>query len=60
MKKFSELPKEIQEKMLERQFEQTGKRDASVFDGGTGTGKIMGVLVGTKRKKGQVFGQMFY
>ena len=31
MKKWNELPPEIQEKMLERQFEQTGKRDASVF-----------------------------
>jgi hypothetical protein len=32
MKKWNELPPEIQEKMLERQFEQTGKRDPSVFE----------------------------
>jgi hypothetical protein len=30
--KWQDLPKEIQEKMLERQEEQTGKRDASVFE----------------------------
>jgi hypothetical protein len=30
--KWQDLPKEIQEKMLERQFEQKGKRDASVFE----------------------------
>lgn len=28
---WQDLPKEIQEKMLERQFEQTGKRDESEF-----------------------------
>lgn len=32
MKKWNELPVEIQEKMLERQEEQTGKRDTSVFE----------------------------
>ena len=32
MKKWSELPVEIQEKMLEHQEAQTGKRDASVFE----------------------------
>jgi hypothetical protein len=32
MKKWSELPAEIQEKMLEHQEAQTGKRDASVFE----------------------------
>lgn len=31
MKKFDELPVEIQEKMLERQFQQTGKRNPEVF-----------------------------
>ncbi len=30
--KWQDLPKEIQEKMLERQFEQTGRRDARVFE----------------------------
>ena len=32
MKKWNELPVEIQEKMIERQFEQTGKHDTSVFE----------------------------
>lgn len=31
MKTFDELPVEIQEKMLERQSDQTGKRDDAVF-----------------------------
>jgi len=31
MKKWDELPVEIQEKMLERQFEQKGRKDSSVF-----------------------------
>lgn len=30
-KRWDELPKEIQDKMLEHQFTQTGKRDATIF-----------------------------
>ena len=32
MKKWDELPVEIQEKMFERQIEQKGRKDASVFE----------------------------
>lgn len=40
--KIKDFPKEIVEKMLERQFEQTGKKDVSVFEAICTEGKFNG------------------
>ena len=53
--KWQDLPKEIQEKMLERQEEQTGKRDESVFENNITAGHILGGFTWYKTHEGDIF-----
>ncbi len=53
--KWQDLPKEIQEKMLERQFEQTGKRDVSVFEKDLHSGVDQEGMSWNKTPEGSLF-----
>ena len=53
--KWHELPQEIQEKMLERQLEQTGRRDPGIFESSTSFGKSVGGFDWHKTPEGGEF-----